>query len=38
MKIPKQWTLTTLYMVFIFFVIIALTKYAKYHPMADSIP
>jgi len=35
MKIPKQWILTTLYMVFIYCVLIAMMQYAKHHPLTN---
>ena len=33
---PKRLVLIALYMIFIFFVFIAETKYAKHHPLEDA--
>ncbi|MBI3441867.1 MAG: hypothetical protein HY052_08755 [Proteobacteria bacterium] len=38
MKIPRQWILTTLYMAFIYCVIIVLIQYAKHHPLTEAVP
>ncbi len=38
MKIPKQWVLISLYMVFIYCVVLGLMQYAKYHPITDAAP